>query len=86
MWEMRFPSESEVMKSTHNEQSRERRCFFQEKEWLSGPPELCTDPAKGWASQKGAGQQSKAGPWRDHSDPLTSSLVLLCVCIHQATV
>lgn len=40
MWEMRFPSESEVMKSTHDEQSRERQCFFQEKEWLSGPPEL----------------------------------------------
>lgn len=68
VWEMRFPPESGVMKSTHQEQSRERQSSFQEIEWLSGPIELLSvliwQLKRGGASQEGAGQQSKEGHWR----------------------
>lgn len=77
MWEMRFASENEAMKSTG--QSSTRQSFFQEIEWLSGPPELLRvliQLKQGWARQEGSGPPSKECPWRGCSKPLTCPLVL----------
>lgn len=44
------------MKSTPNGKGRKRQRFFQETEWLSGPPELLSVLIwlkQGWSAKKG---------------------------------